>query len=1246
MPAENIVARCRWQSTFDQRVQATDLQDFLSRWSNTVLIDELERCFSERCPAHQNWQIENLHLDLGEIELQDLAHTLPLRLRARLHEAFDSLLAHQGLPGAGDRPFNFRVLEKAHTSREFLSWYLAQGTSPWWFSGSQSALQILDQMLAEHPDAVSAMVRELGQSQAVRKRVIWQFGDARLRHLIRLLEPWQGDVVCAYTDQLIAVQSRHRVPDVDHSDFRHQMWLHVLTYLLVDRGTLFNTISFMRGVIWSSAQHYRIDPQVMLACMAEAVQALQPQGVNNVAFFTAIQTLYSQERTGRGGAQTCSEPVDRWQHWQQMLRHGHARQSIALVSVSYGELFVTLADYDPVRMSAMLLREGGSPGVRQAMLRHLDDTGLERVACLLAPQDHRFIVAHAEHAQHLMRRQRWDEKTVWSVLLAYLMLARGSAFNRYQMVRDTLKALSSIHGRPFSELLYLLIHTVPAEQPGHRFELLVILRRLQTDLAMQPQDQVIEIALWAGVLRYLKTGAQGPSWDQQFARLLAATPTHVASRRLLDRVLHSSQLGAVSDSLLSQRLLILAGAANWPKLLEWLDPDAVGFCLALYERLQDGYRRGDLPCLAPLDLAFQLPTLLIEALPGLHQRRHGRAPRFEAQAFWRQLNVLLNRQVGVDTKALNQQLAGCHLVDSLWGCLASRYAAFEVTTVVQSVCVGYSMSHEPHVALLQLVRELERGKSVSLSEWVERQPDRYRALHGLCGHRQLSAVEHWMMDLLPAELMPPRNILNQWLTLMASCWQGAHALLEQQLAQIFWAVSFDARNLRFSPAQLLARMTVCASQRLGISLADVLNAYSQQLPSMTHTLWHGAHACLLQQPSGQGKRPTTIAIPATGNGVQDYSGAYLHDPLLLETARHLLLHGRLPSGRRSVGTWDLTRLLHDLFHERADILPALLGDIAQHPAARFRLLRIVPFAWLLRALCFIAPDRHGMWGVAEAFHRCLDRIELPDFSGKQCAAVLFEQLLERAMVQDWVALEPESLVDSVLSRMMRERSINLSVLRKSLAAQSSQMPLRLRQALNSVMSEVKQPMKICAARSEPPLIARQSASAPAVAMTINNAGLVMLQVYIKPLFSRLGLLQGDAFISEHASRRAVHCLQYLATGCTETAEHYLMINKLLCGLALEEPVEAAIELTDAHKETMNEMLYAVINHWPAIGKSSIEGLRGNWLVRDGLLLETQEGWDLSIKPCSYDLLLSRSPFTFSVIKFPWMPKALYVTWAT
>lgn len=161
---------------------------------------------------------------------------------------------------------------------------------------------------------------------------------------------------------------------------------------------------------------------------------------------------------------------------------------------------------------------------------------------------------------------------------------------------------------------------------------------------------------------------------------------------------------------------------------------------------------------------------------------------------------------------------------------------------------------------------------------------------------------------------------------------------------------------------------------------------------------------------------------------------------------------------------------------------------------------------------------------------------------------------------------------------------------------------------------------------------------------VHNAGLVIMQSYLPMLFQRGQMIQDRKFVSEAAQLRAVQYLHYVCTGQTETPEQQAALNKLLCGVAADTPIETLFEPSQAEREDGKSMIEAVVSHWRSLGQQSVEGLRGNFLIRDGWLEEQEDRWVLKVERRAYDVLLARCPFTFSIIKYPWMPKALSVDW--
>ena len=163
-------------------------------------------------------------------------------------------------------------------------------------------------------------------------------------------------------------------------------------------------------------------------------------------------------------------------------------------------------------------------------------------------------------------------------------------------------------------------------------------------------------------------------------------------------------------------------------------------------------------------------------------------------------------------------------------------------------------------------------------------------------------------------------------------------------------------------------------------------------------------------------------------------------------------------------------------------------------------------------------------------------------------------------------------------------------------------------------------------------------------VAIPNAGLVMLNAYFVMLFERLNLVKDQAFITKEAQLNAIHYLQYLVTGLEQTDESLLTLNKVLSGVSIATPIANGITISDTDKELMSGLLDSFIGHWNAIKNTSIDGLRGNWLIREGILKEEQDHWELTVEKRSYDILIVQSPFSFSIIKLPWMNKPLHVNW--
>ena len=161
---------------------------------------------------------------------------------------------------------------------------------------------------------------------------------------------------------------------------------------------------------------------------------------------------------------------------------------------------------------------------------------------------------------------------------------------------------------------------------------------------------------------------------------------------------------------------------------------------------------------------------------------------------------------------------------------------------------------------------------------------------------------------------------------------------------------------------------------------------------------------------------------------------------------------------------------------------------------------------------------------------------------------------------------------------------------------------------------------------------------------ISNSGLVLFWPYLQVYFNDLHLLAKGEFKSERAHLKALHLLQYLATGEEKAEEHFLTLNKILCNWPLDKPVERFVNLSSREKQESNRLINAIIENWTILGQTSAENLRNTFLLRKGILTTNENGWLLRVEQGPYDMLIDKIPWGISMIKLSWMEQLLQVDW--
>lgn len=250
------------------------------------------------------------------------------------------------------------------------------------------------------------------------------------------------------------------------------------------------------------------------------------------------------------------------------------------------------------------------------------------------------------------------------------------------------------------------------------------------------------------------------------------------------------------------------------------------------------------------------------------------------------------------------------------------------------------------------------------------------------------------------------------------------------------------------------------------------------------------------------------------------------------------------------------------------------------------------------------------------------------------------QLIFLSLLTDYKNVNEATIFGHYYDKLKIFKAWNTDVQRKRIVENYELHSEKLRQADRSVI--IKYIDNIPTLES---LAAKESRKKLENGIPVKNAGLVLLWPFMKTLFNLCDYLnkQGD-FIDGIAKERAVLLLQYIAVKSSSVEEPYLALNKILTGFPLEESIASEIILTDKEKDIADALLINVIKQWPSFQNSSADNLRGSFLIRDGILYFKGGQWVLQVEKKSYDLLLGKLPWGFSLITLSWLTYMVKVEW--
>lgn len=1172
---------------------------------------------------------EYLEFDLGTINEQFFEYEFRSELEARFREWLMKLQSG----GSGLSQVEVTVLRGGRP--ELLEILLKYGRLPWWAKqpDTLTLAGVFAEVAAEHPERLIKILKKIGGSRSVRRRLGYHLKEEQLEELIDILEPAHSAFIVEYVDKTVQVNKKKPVRKLPEKEFRHLVWDFVLEYLLTKQTTRFNRKEFVKWNLKRIARHYNKSYKDVVHFFGEYAKKMDPVHGADDALPVILAELHSeyqeQQPHGETGEDTGLETI-------KSILVGKMKRSESDQAAVLAEAWKTALNQQPAELKSMLFTIGKNEPARKRMVRFMENRQLADMVALAEPANKDFI--YARHKQTGKLKNQFSEITAsheellkegWMFIITYLFEDRGTNFNRKQFLRSLIGQITAHYNLQITDVLQFFRNFSEGEQSG----LLPLIDGIAGEYRSrnQPlpsQTGTSEIEETIGLLRTYLGRINEPGYSVHQAKKAARLMVKLSltrSRELADLFKTAGEWG-------------LAFLTAWKylkpeekhQLVVHLAPDRVSGWEELTRELSHAISQSQ--SLPAGDLVSRVHTAIFKFAilenQGIDEiLRHvvsitAAEQKMPPAALVREIKQYYKPAAGKHVVRYLESLTPDDFTQDIHQKLPVQSRAIRLVELAEQ---QYQNPSETNI------QEIE-----NLLITLNKQEITFAALH------------LYSRDLLQSTLAILPG--SQWRRLIQKITPGKNSesffavvelfgeILEKtggekitaQLRALLLLYLLDARTesdprtfLSLLYKQFLKETEKWMSQ-VGEPAYEIASSEEKKKLLQTLREWHTG-SDLDQEGSTRDAVPgfpyfrniIKNIIAGTSVGL-DANDIRLLIPYLSKLLRQgdiqiqneFLKHVR---NRKARKVW-------------ADFLPGeVIGRVVSLMMTRQEQERIKK--WI----------RFGT-----------------EQTGEQDKTFIFSVLLHAAVQLRYRAFSPAL----VLAEVVRQATENVSEDQKKEVwkTQTAKITAALGNQRPEIAEELEkkkeQFIKNTGREHQEEAGSKQDSGQkkepeslpPGEPVYTNRAGLVIVALFLPQLFKKLEYIEDKIFKNVELKYRALHLIEYIATGAPKTEEHLLLFHKLLAGIPVNHPVPPPGPLTTEETKTADDMLEAVISNWKGIGKTTVEGLRESFINRQGKLVAVEENWELTVETKVWDVLLDRLPWSISVIKLPWMKQIIHVQW--
>jgi len=497
MDKQHCIESAIFKISYSSEELALSQHNELEAFAKNELLPIVDEAFTEISGPDSVLWFEKLEVDLGEISLSYFFQDFSAKLREKIREALQTELRQSQLQ-PGDK-----VEEKSATNSELeiACRYLATGRLPWnaRLNDAHQVEELLISVLQNSADELIASIRAASDRNAMISRLAAQFSPRVLGLFMQHLSELSASEACETIETVLA--SCIETYGLSRSDVQRRVWAELLQFALLNKSGRLESRTLLQQLIRKLAMLVPQRFSVFVDRLLQAIDRRAGRGRLHEQVLAAARDCGGNDLLDRAiSDELVSSQAEREDERKSELEErsrrlaGRARLVEALNTGSTARLQALwsslLAQYAEM-VKDVIVSLGQNAHIRRNIARHFQETMIRDIVALLEPTNHRFIEQlvseprlYLDSHEELQMGEAEAKKSLWEFTLTYLLVERGSRFNRKSYIASVMAKLAAHVNVDLMELyesIMVLLLPVAKNDPM-RAELLSLLRELKVQL--------------------------------------------------------------------------------------------------------------------------------------------------------------------------------------------------------------------------------------------------------------------------------------------------------------------------------------------------------------------------------------------------------------------------------------------------------------------------------------------------------------------------------------------------------------------------------------------------------------------------------------------------------------------------------------------------------------------------------------------------------------------------------------------